>query len=119
MYDCELSSEINFNNLLVEPMKLAHINRESVRSGCAINLAPGFSVNNFIIFSSLKCSCTTQEPSHNNIFLPVFFMRYLPRFLSGEKRIGLSFGIWLIIFSALLDVQIISLNALTSAVQFI
>src|SRR5208283_2919246 len=58
-----------------------------------------------------------QLPFHKSILRPVFFAKYAPRFLSGENRIGLSFGIWLMIFSALLDVQIISLRAFTSAEQ--
>jgi uncharacterized membrane protein YozB (DUF420 family) len=48
---------------------------------------------------------------------PVFLIKYLPRFLSGAKKIGRSAGICRMIFSALLDVHMISLAAFTSAVQ--
>jgi hypothetical protein len=48
---------------------------------------------------------------------PVFLIKYLPRFLSGAKKISLSGGICRMIFSALLDVQMISLAAFTSAEQ--
>jgi hypothetical protein len=48
---------------------------------------------------------------------PVFVIRYRPRFLSGAKKMGLSSGICLMILSALLDVQMMSLAAFTSAEQ--
>ena len=88
-------------------------------SGCAINLALGCSLAIETIFSNEKASWTIQAPSHNIMSLPVFLIRYLPKFLSGAKIISLSLEMLSITFTALLEVQTISLNALISAEQLI
>ena len=99
--------------------KFAISNTGDSLSGWAMNFAWGYFLIKLIIFSRENASWTTQEPSQSFIFLPVFLIKYLPRFLSGANIIFSFFGIELMTFFALLEVQTIVLKDFISAEQFI
>lgn len=103
----------------IDPMKSAISRMASSHSGCAMSFASGCRCLSFVIFSWLNISCTIQVPFHSTISLPVFSITYLPRLRSGANMTGVSGGRVSTIFTALLLVQIISLNALIPAVQLI
>jgi len=106
-----------FNNAVVEPIKSATANTGSSHSGWAITWLWDVALSACYFFQR-KISCTMQLPSHSTISRSVFFITYLPRFLSGAKIIFLSAGTLLTIATAFDDVQIISLKAFISAEQF-
>ena len=58
-----------------------------------------------------------QKPGHSTISRPVCFSTQRPRWRSGAKTIGVSFGSELTTRTALLDVQMIVESAFTSAEQ--
>ncbi len=82
-----------------------------------MNFAFGWAAFRRPIFSSETISCTMQLPFHSTIGRPVFSMMYRPRFLSGAKMIGVSFGTLFTMAIAFELVQMMSLIALISAVQ--
>ncbi len=61
-------------------------------------------------------ACTQQSPSHNSSVRPVSFMIHAPKFRSGTKRIFWLCGRLSTTFSALAEVQQMSVHAFTSAV---
>ena len=88
-----------------------------MHSGWARTLACGWRSFSSTSLRSENISWTMQLPGQSRISRPVFLMRKRPRCWSGANRMGCSGGIWRMIFSALLEVQMISLSAFTSALQ--
>ena len=99
-------------------IKAAFSRMGSSHSGCAIRTASGCRICNASNFRSENVSCTIQFPSQMCMFVrPVARFTYAPRLLSGANNISRSGGTLRTMATALLDVQMISLSALTSAEQ--